>query len=51
VITTLVTAAIWTTASLVLALIAGAVIALRDSDCCPHEVDVPDTVPVEWVTA
>jgi hypothetical protein len=46
-------AAIWLPASLGLALIVGAVIALRDArECCPHDVDVPDTVPAEWtVTA
>jgi hypothetical protein len=55
--TTALTAAIlWIPASLVVALVIGAAMTIADTldrarDCCPHDVDVPDTVPAEWVTA
>lgn len=39
--------AVWFAAAVSLALLVGAAIRIADESCCPHDVDVPDTVPAE----
>ena len=44
--------ATWTGIAIPAALLWGAVVRLADQlDRGPHDSDVPDTVPAEWVTA